>query len=326
MNTATSEAPSCFSAANPRLQTAWDSTSLGLLKTCARKYQLRQLLNWAPKGEAVALVFGINYHSALETYDKVKALGESHDTAVRTAVRKALQLCARYDEAGQFIGMWKPVDYKTGKLDTVRNVKNLIRAIVWFTEQFKTDNLKTHILENGKPAVELSFIFDTGLTTPSGEPYSLSGHMDRVVEFGDELYVDDYKTSGSALTSYYFDRYNPDNQVSLYSIAAGIILKKPASGVIIDGVQLLVTGNRYARGFITRNQEQLSEWLKDLTYWIKQAEQYAIDNHYPQNDTACDKYGGCPYRSICRAAPSMRDVLLKSDFEKTKQWNPLESR
>ena len=47
------------------------------------------------------------------------------------------------------------------------------------------------------------------------------------------------------------------------------------------------------------------------------------------NDTACDKFGGCKFRSICSKSPQVREQFLRSDFvklEEKDQWNPLKSR
>src|SRR6185503_15211932 len=90
---------SSFSNKLPTLQLYWDSTSMGTLMDCPRKYLLSNVFGFAPRDESVHLRFGIMYHSALETYDRVKALYQKHDhdtdeaihrTAMFHAVRKAL--------------------------------------------------------------------------------------------------------------------------------------------------------------------------------------------------------------------------------------------
>src|SRR5438046_4651295 len=55
------------------MQLAWDSTSMGLLKECPRKYQLSILEGWTPKRTSVHLLFGLWYHGALERYDHAKS-------------------------------------------------------------------------------------------------------------------------------------------------------------------------------------------------------------------------------------------------------------
>ena len=49
------------------------------------------ILGIRPKGTSVHLSFGTWLHSALEVYDKAKALGATYDHAVQDAVIRALR-------------------------------------------------------------------------------------------------------------------------------------------------------------------------------------------------------------------------------------------
>ncbi len=69
------KAPSPFSKINPRLQIAWDATSLYALQFCPRYYFLTILEGW--RTTSVDLVFGLLYHAALEIGDRVWASGGS---------------------------------------------------------------------------------------------------------------------------------------------------------------------------------------------------------------------------------------------------------
>jgi hypothetical protein len=310
------ERNSAFTKEVPGLQIAWDSTSLGLLKTCPRKYYYNMIEGWNPKDQALPLIFGIWFHSALEHYDKFKALGASHDEATEKALR--FILCETGERKD---GVWKPWTTDCSQ----RNRLSLIRAVVWYLEHFKEDPAKTIILADGKPAVELSFKMEIPLVSPNGDNYLLCGHLDRVVEFADQIWVMDRKTTTSTLTDYYFSRYSPDNQMSLYTLSSRIVLPRSASGVIIDACQLLATGARFQRSFVNRTNGQVDEWMDDIQTWIKIAEGYAKAQHWPMNDTACDKYGGCKFREVCNKDPKVRKHILSSGFEK-RIWNPLEAR
>jgi hypothetical protein len=86
-------APSPF-VPGTHLQYAWDSTSLGYLKECPRKYYYTIVEGWRGKGSSVHLEFGGLYHSALEGYDKMRATGESHENALDFIVWEALEILA----------------------------------------------------------------------------------------------------------------------------------------------------------------------------------------------------------------------------------------
>lgn len=313
---AKSPAPSPFAKGNPKLQLAWDSTSLGLLKSCPRKYQYKMIENWQVRGEMHHLAFGILYHSALEEYDHARAVGATHDEATVESVRVALT------QGRDFVGTSNP---EVGTKGNNKDKFALIRAIVWYLEHFRDDPASTVILANGKPAVELSFKMELPFETESGEPYLLTGHIDRLVEMGGQIYVLDRKTTGSTLSGYYYKQFNPHNQMTLYQFASKIVLPKAAAGVIIDACQLAVNFARFHRGMVMKSQGILDEWIDDLERLLKIAEGYAKENHWPMNDTACGNYGGCEFQGVCSADPSVRNMLLKSEFDK-KVWNPLESR
>jgi hypothetical protein len=210
-----------------------------------------------------------------------------------------------------------------------------------YLDHFHDDPAETFILENGSPAVELSFRFELDWgpersmsdgygAPPHNQPYLLCGHLDRVVDFNNDLYVMDRKTSVSTLSGYYFDQWTPSNQMTLYTLAGKVMLNSPIKGVIIDAAQVLLEKpNAFARGFAYRTADQLDEWLLDLRYWLGQAEAFATADYWPQNDTACHKFGGCQFREVCSRSPQVREQYLKGSFDKLApedRWNPLKAR
>lgn len=297
-----------FSSGNPLLQIAWDSTSLGALKTCPRYYYYSIVLGKVTRTESVHLTFGTAYHEAQREYHKCSAEGATHDVAVRSAVRRALKMTMS----------WRSDDH-------YKNRKNLIRTIVWYFEQFKDDPIETVILKNGKPAVELSWRFDTSLTAYTKEPITLCGHLDRLGHFHDKIWINDYKSTKSYISGDFFARYSPDNQFSTYTYAGKVVYNLEIEGVIVDVAQVLVEGTRFQRGFAHRSDAQIDEWLHDFAWWIKSAEQYASKEYWPQNDKSCGMYGGCPYRSICGKDPGERPLWLDVAFE-DRLWDPLQVR
>jgi hypothetical protein len=308
----TSPVNSSFHPTIPGLQLAWDSTSLGTLKTCPRKYQLSIIEGWQPRATSVHLLFGQYYHSALETYDHERSKGASHTEAQRAALLRALR------------DTWH-----NGKPwfsdDQYKNRFTLIRTVVWYLEQFAEDTLETVQLANGRPAVELSFRFATTYSASDGSPFLLCGHMDRLAKLGDDFYVVDRKTTKSTITERFFEGFSPNNQFTLYSLAGKVVYNTEVSGIIVDGAQVAVGFSRFARGFSPRKQGQLDEWYKDLGFWLGQAEFFAQHQHWPMNDTACGNYGGCPFQSICSKAPSAREMWLKGAYHK-RIWDPLQVR
>jgi hypothetical protein len=304
-----------------KIQFAWDSTSLGWLKTCPRLYQYSMIDKWRSRGNSVHLDFGSWYHSALEGYDRQRSEGAEHEDALRNVIHWLMSITWVRSEDQGVNGPWQ-----SGH--NLKTRETLVRSVIWYLEQFgPADSCKTVQLVNGKPAVELSFRMemDWGPEAAPAERFVLSGHLDRVVQFQGAYYVMDRKTSSTTIGSYYFDQYDPDNQMSLYSMAARVIYQTPVRGVIIDAAQIAVGFSRFSRGFTFRTEAQIEEWLGETKAWLRLAEGFAIAGHWPMNDKSCHQYGGCVFRKVCSKSPEVRHKFLETDFVK-RQWNPLEAR
>jgi hypothetical protein len=319
-----------------KIQFAWDSTSLGLIKTCPRLYQYTMIDGWGHRGESIHLKFGIEYHHALEFYAHQRADGVKHEIAIQNTVREILQ---RTDDWN-----FDP----TTKVGKYKNRDTLISLVVDYLDHFIDDPCTTYIKSDGTPAVELSFRFELDWGPEAGEhiqigwddkqdreaygpqPYLLCGHLDRVVEFNGSLFVMDHKTTTTTPSDYYFNQYEPHNQMTLYTIAGQMVLHTPIKGVMIRAAQILLEKpHRFIVGFTYRTQDQIEEWLSDLHLHLSLAEQYATMNYWPMNDTACDKFGGCKFRGVCSKSPDVREMFLRADFDKLEEdarWNPLRSR
>ena len=332
----TSRAPSPF-IDGTYIQWAWDSTSLGAFKRCPRYYQYKIIEGWQRQGEAIHLRWGQEFHSALEDYEHSRTAGVKHDDAVHDTIRALLH---RIED-------WDPVP-KT-KSEELKTKAHLVRSIVWYLDYFKDDAAKTVQLANGRPAVEVSFSFELDygpeagwlypttvaeLTRTDGDPdktylarsYTLCGHLDKIVEFSGDRYVIDHKTTSTTPGSNYFERYDVDNQMSLYTLAGQIILNSPVKGVIVDAIQVAVGFSRFVRGFTYRTPDQLEEWLEHTKRWLASAERCATEQFWPMNDTSCDKFGGCEFRGVCSRSPQVRQRWLEAEFRKEEPWNPLKPR
>ncbi len=283
---------------------------LGLYKECPKKFHYQIILGYQPRGFNVHLKFGQLYHSALEHYDHALARGEPYETAVRTAARTALVASVNPD--GQ--------PWESG--DPNKNRYTLVRSVVWHCEHYRDSPWRTVILANGKPAVELSFRFEA--FEVAGEPILLCGHMDRLIESPttNVRMVADHKTTKGELNARFFSGFTPHNQFSLYTIAGRVVLGDRCDGVLVSGAQIGATFTRFAQQPVARPVAVLDEWLRDAAYWIGQARESALRDHWPMNDKSCNNYGGCAFAKVCKVSPSHRKAHLDADFAPF-EWNPL---
>lgn len=305
------EQNTAFSSKSPRLQLAWDSMSIGALKKCFKYYQYTMIEGWVPRQRNFHLHFGIVYHGATERYEHAKAQGTDHEEAVDVAVAWALK--ETWDST-----LKRP--WISG--DNAKNRFTLLRTIVWYLDQFKEDPLKTIILADGRPAIELSFRYPPGIETKSGEEILLSGHLDRVASLNDDVFISDKKTTGHTIDDNYWTQFSPDVQFSNYTLAGKVVWGLPIQGIIVDAAQVAVTFSRFQRGLVKRTDEQLEEWFEDLKVLLRWAEVAAETNHYPLNDKACFR---CDFRAICARSPQVREKWLEATFMR-RVWDPLVAR
>lgn len=335
-------ANSSFSTILPSLQIAWDSTSLGALETCPEFYNLSIRQGYTTHTENVHLTFGILVHSVREMYDRLRIGGVDwryyrhlrRFGVGRSVARKACREKLGHRDATicvlRFIlcATW---DFKRKRPwisdEPTKNRETLFRATIWYLDQYQNDLLETFVRKDGRPAVELSFRFDSGIKSElTGESFILCGHLDRVALYQDKLWICDVKTTKYNLDESFFAKYYIDDQMSLYSLAGTLILHEPIRGVMIDGWQTLANGNRFQRGEVTRTPAQIEEWLLDTAYRLRQAEQFARDNHWPKRPNSCFRYGRfCEFFEVCASDPALREHKLKTMFKK-RTWDPMKTR
>lgn len=291
------------------VQYVWDATSLTLADTCLRKYEYKMIHGWQHPNKSVHLIFGGLYATALEHFYKHVALGHTSQEALCLVVHEAL------------INSWDAAAGAPIAFDhNAKTRENLIRTIVWYVDQFENESISVVHLKNGKPAVELSF------TLPVDDGLLFAGHIDRLVEYTGDKYVMDQKTTGSTITTNYFNNFNPDIQMSMYTFAGRMIYDIPVRGVIIDAAQINVGFTRFERGFTFRSDGQLDEWYHESLATIRRAQGATRAGFFPKNTTACGNYGGCEFRAVCSRSPEARKHFLAGDFVKGPTWDPLDRR
>ena len=114
-----------FSLSIPNLQFAWDSTSLGTLKECPRKYYYSIVLGKQPRNISVHLTFGLLMHGGVERYHHGKARGEPHNDALDSALIWVLA------------ETWnKELSRPWASGDSYKNRYTLLRTLVWYLDKY----------------------------------------------------------------------------------------------------------------------------------------------------------------------------------------------
>ena len=306
---------SSFSHKLPGMQLAIDATSLSAFRTCPRLYYYNILRGLSPRQMSVDLQFGIWMHHVRENYDHARVTGLDHEAALDQVLDWVLNVT--WDQ--ELNRPWlSGHDLKTRG--------SLVQTAVWYLDAFgRDDPFETLILGNGKPAVELSFRFDSGLRTQAGEPILFCGHIDRIASLNDVPYIKDIKTASATPDKFWAAQFSPHTQFSMYTLAGRVALGIKVSSLIVDGIQIGVNFSRFGSHIVPRDEATLQEWLDDTAITIGQMEQCASAGYWPMNDQSCNKYRGCPFRDTCSRSPGSREAHLKSEFT-SRVWDPLQIR
>ncbi len=209
-----------------------------------------------------------------------------------------------------------------------KNRSTLLRSILHYCDT-SDDRVTPFIFPDGTVAVELSFRLTLPLTSPDGTPYELAGHLDGMVEFAGEVMPRERKTTKSTPGMSFFDNYAPDVQVDTYDLAAWLLFSDAEhrpQGVMVEVTQVTEHFTTIERQIINVPEERRAETLRDMLWWIKQAETCARAGYYPKNTASCGMYGGCEFRRICKLAPSSRERFLPGEHYEHREWNPGEVR
>lgn len=228
--------------------------------------------------------------------------------------------CGSCGSATETLRRWLPGD-------NLKHRVSLIRLVAGYCDDQPEelgDGFTPWAFPSGKPAVELSVRMVLPWASPSGEPYILAGYLDSIMQFGDEKFVSDNKTTKNSLDGKYWSQWAPHVQVDTYDLLGSVQFQDiNVKGVVIEGAQVLVGGDRFAKMPYYGTDPRREEYLKDLRYWLSQAEKFATDNYWPMNRASCFN---CQFKKACTMDPGPhRQGTLDANF-KVQHWSPLEDR
>jgi PD-(D/E)XK nuclease superfamily len=305
--------------AGTSLQFAWDSTSLGEFMSCAYRYKLSILDGWQSRGSRIELTFGLLFHWGLEHFERLLQTSLDREAALFQMIR---DLLAR--TKGTEI---EAIDASDGLrfIDNKRTPYTLVRSIVWYIDEYEHDPYTTVVFPDGRLGLELRFQFEVSHFTYQGQPFLISGHLDRLASTADdEVRFHDRKTTAKTINTDWFSGFDLSLQMDIYTLGSKIVFDQPLRGGVIDGAQLAVGFNRFERGLIRRTPDTLAESMRLIEHQFRLAVIYAEEDYYPQNKQACFL---CAFKRICSQPPSIRSEFLKADFlQREERWNPLKLR
>lgn len=325
-----------FSAEMPGLRLVHDATSLTTLWTCEQKFRRQMVEGVGRGGTSRHLVFGKAFHAGLEALHNARWAGQSAEECLNAAIKAALTQCGWRETDGS----WQ----RWISQDRQKNAHTLLRALVWYaddlargeggqldtmtiTEQADPEDRET---VHKFPATEVQLEWKLPFRAITGEDYWLVGNLDRVVEWDDERWVNEVKTTGADIGDRYWAGWDPNVQVKTYDLlTANARSGWSIAGTLLEAHQVGVGFARWAR-MPLRPAPNREQFLDEIRLKLRVVEELTDAAEltegppasvFPSNYTACHGYGdGCPLRGVCRRGWEEREEMLRTVPREV--WDP----
>ena len=272
-----------------------DNFALTLHQTCPSKYNLRIRQHWTVRARSAALGFGGAMHYGLHEWYRTDDL----------------QMALAAIENG-----W-PKDLP---VDDYRSLSKAIETMELYVVEYPNENFKVVGMPDD-PMLEVSFTLDTGLKTEGGEPIEYGGIFDGIIDYGPYVYVLEHKTT-SVMGATYFHQFKPNNQITGYVWAAGLLSNRKVGGAFINAIGIYKSqATRFERKLVTRQPEDIDEWLRGVKATCDEIEMHQRTGVWPMRTVNCTMYGLCEYHRVhSLTGDNYRKKMLEQDFVKSK-WD-----
>lgn len=327
-----------------------DNTGMDKIKRCHMAARNYLILGREPHAKNAALSFGGAIHQGIEGL----LLGETPDQQDQRVLTYFTENPAPPDE------------YRTPTtaLEVLKHYRHRSNELIYpdYEWDIKSDSnglliersfeLPLGVIE---VEAEIEYLPNDGPTWSRGGPnlhsnyvsrihVAWSGRIDLIASANNRVRVVDHKTT-SIVGDQFIQSFQIASQTIGYVWAAqqlwpelhptgfclnAIALKKPAKGI-----SLLDRGPRggepalsFFRSYFDYSDERVMEWSEDALTFVEDFIHSLVRDRFPLNDKQCfDKYGQCPYHSVCTIDDlRVREKLLASDAFKQVTWNPVAGR
>lgn len=226
---------------------------------CPRYAENRWIKGWVPKTTKPSLLFGEVFHGALKVWY------ETGDKEKALEEFNKLPITISDDHRTPDFGRAIFKQY-------VAKYKQEPWKSLYLETEFRVDIQETDILYGGT--------------------------IDQIVEWNNQIYVVDHKTTRSLGLSF-FDGYRPHPQTDGYCMACREICGKCA-GVIVNGISVAKQPKeRFQRFTSGRSDYELDEFRRTFISHVDEFERCLEKKEFPKRTTYCNRWGKCMYWDVC---------------------------
>lgn len=280
--------------------------------TCPQKYYLRNVLKLQPTKKAKPLSFGHCTSKGIEAY----RLTGSVDQA-----QKAFE--AAWEDDGKVLLIESdpdnPKDFRT--------VKRGLQLMKEYAEEYPDDPMQ--VVGSNKPdgerGTEIKFE-DVFLGIINQVKIYLRGRIDGIFKINEDIYIVEDKTT-SRLGETYIPILRDSMQINIYLWVANILGlfsvgdKRKTPKCLMNAMRVHPTEFKFKRDVAIKSRPHLELAKQNALWWIDRIMKSEEDGCFPMNDidnSTCTQYGGCDFLPLRYIEGSLRDSILKNEFEVKK--------
>lgn len=298
-----------------------DNALLESWTLCGRKTEYSVFRNRVLANAKAALNYGGAIHEALKT---------------RYTTSPDLATPEVYSHQSEVLTAWFYA--KPNPVDDRRSLDLALRTIQAYNEIYQCESFSVLSLD-GKPCVEMPFVFHLFSTTVNGKPINVMycGKIDLVVRQEGAHWVVDHKTT-SIFGEQTFKGYVLSPQMFGYCAGWLKTTGELPNGFVVNCIKVpqiqKTTGIAHIEGttqFFGRVTQaislpQLKEWEYNTITLIKEVLWHYENGFMPQKKSWCyGKFGPCDFVNVCEMEdPILRvDYLMGSNEYVNNEWSPL---
>ena len=288
----------------------FDSSMLAAFKSCPQLFKKIYLHEWKPReGANVNLIAGGAFAKGIE---EARRSFYEKGTDQPTALAAGLQaLTIAYG------------DFECPP-DSPKSLERMLGALEYYITNYPFTHQTAYpiLLASQKRAIEANGAEPLPILHPlTQQPLLYSWRADAILAYSGSQYVTDEKTT-TQLGSLWGRRWDLRSQFIGYTNYARKIV--PVAGVLVRGIAIKKTMYEVQEAICNFSQNECDRWYVELLKWISDIIRcWETDSWRYNFDHACEEYGGCAFKTVCKAEADMDATPILQTFFQKRHWDPI---
>lgn len=298
-----------------------DNFALTMHQTCPAKYQLRMHEGWTAKRRSGALGFGGALHAGIAEWYRTGKI-EAAVVAISEGWPEGISV------------------------DDFRTKEKCVTTMLEYVKKYPSEPFQI-IGAPENPLIEVPFTLELGLSLSHCqecdynnaleeegwqlrdckncgrqlEPLEYGGILDGGINFSGQMFVFEHKST-TQLGSQYFNQFKPNNQISGYIWAGGLLSGMPVAGAMVNAIGIYkASPTKFERSITARSPQGIESWKRNVQSVCNEIKSHERTGYWPQRTGSCTQYGLCEYHSVHTLENPLEQIKrLETDYVR-QHWD-----